>query len=49
MYGGDASDALKGGKGKDLFDCGPGQDVVYDFDKSAGDSYGSDCEIIIRK
>lgn len=49
LYGGDGDDTLKGGDGKDLFNCGLGTDTVYDFDKSEGDSYGSNCEIIIKK
>jgi Ca2+-binding RTX toxin-like protein len=46
FYGDDGDDTLRGGSGKDFFSCGAGFDVVLDYDKSQGDVYTMDCEVI---
>ena len=37
---------MVGGPGADRFDCGPGLDVVKDFNATEGDVRLSNCEII---
>jgi hypothetical protein len=37
---------LVGGPGADFFDCGPGLDVVKDFNATEGDVHLANCEII---
>lgn len=49
LYGGDQDDTLRGGSGADHFDCGPGFDIVLDFDASKGDTHSSDCEVIYEE
>jgi Ca2+-binding RTX toxin-like protein len=46
LYGDDGDDTLRGGDGKDYFSCGTGFDVVLEYDKSQGDVYTMDCEVI---
>jgi hypothetical protein len=45
LYGGD-DDTLRGGSGKDYFDCGFGFDIILDFDASDGDTHTTDCEVV---
>ncbi len=49
LYGGGEDDTLRGGSGADYFDCGPGFDVVLDFDASEGDTHSTDCEVIYEE
>src|SRR5919112_516784 len=42
----DGDDTLRGGDGADYFSCGTGFDVVLDYDRSKGDVYTMDCEVI---
>src|SRR5918996_369685 len=46
LYGAGGDDTLRGGDGADYFSCGTGFDVVLDYDKSEGDVYTMDCEVI---
>ena len=46
LYGAEGDDTLRGGDGADYFSCGTGFDVVLDYDKSEGDVYTMDCEVI---
>ena len=46
LYAGDGDDTLRGGDGADYFSCGVGFDVVLDYDRSKGDVYTMDCEVI---
>jgi Ca2+-binding RTX toxin-like protein len=46
LYSGFGDDTLRGGDGADYFDCGFGFDVVLDYDKSEGDVFTMDCEVV---
>ncbi len=46
IYAENADDKLVVGPGADLFDCGPGNDVVKDFNATEGDVHLANCEMI---
>jgi Ca2+-binding RTX toxin-like protein len=49
LVGGPENDTLTGGRGKDIFICGTGEDTITDFDKIQRDTIPKkDCENIDR-
>jgi hypothetical protein len=44
LTGGPGNDVLTGGLGADSFNCGPGDDIIKDFNKAEGDTTSKNCE-----
>jgi Ca2+-binding RTX toxin-like protein len=44
LIGGPGADTLSGSLGQDNFVCGPGKDLVLDFNATEGDIRSNDCE-----
>jgi hypothetical protein len=44
LTGGPGNDVLTGGFGADSFNCGPGNDIIKDFNKAEGDTTSKNCE-----